>query len=105
MPGVRSSLGGRAAVRGKRVLDPEDERAFVDDSPNDALFLFGCQQLDDWRELVDGLCYVRHGGSGYGMTYGDAMDMHIADAHWFTQRLNENREDEARAIEQARSSS
>lgn len=37
------------------------------------------------------------------MTYTDAMGMTIADAHWFSERVNENREAEARAIKEANS--
>lgn len=38
------------------------------------------------------------------MTFADAMNMTIADAHWFMTRLVENREAEARAIDNANKS-
>lgn len=39
------------------------------------------------------------------MSYSDVLDMTISDALWFTERVNENREAEARAIKAAGSGS
>jgi len=60
--------------------------------------VLGQYDLDDWRETIFGLCYTPHGGSGLSFSYGDVLDMPLADAVWFTERLDEQRSDEASKI-------
>lgn len=52
---------------------------------------------------MDALCYAQHGGSGYGFTRADVLDMDVAEAFWFAERLGEHRKDEERAIKSASS--
>ena len=52
--------------------------------------------------IVDGLCYTQHGGSGYSFTMADCLDLELEDALHFCEQLTENRETEARKINEAR---
>lgn len=56
---------------------------------------------DALNEIVDALCYVAHGGSGYGFTMADVLEMELGDAIWYVERLHENRQAEAAAIKRA----
>lgn len=56
-----------------------------------------------WR-MIDALCYQAHGGSGYGFTRADVLDMDVPEAQWLIERLSENRDTEAAAIKRARRS-
>ncbi len=61
--------------------------------------LLGFQSLEEsvWA-LVDALCYSQHGGSGYGFTRTEVLDMETDEAQWFLERLGSNRQREAQAM-------
>lgn len=47
------------------------------------------------------LCWRQHGGSGLGATVAEVLDLSVADRDWFLDRVGEQRQREARAIEKA----
>ncbi len=47
------------------------------------------------------LCWQQHGGSGLGMTWGEAMELVVSDRDWLLERIGEERSREAREIEKA----
>jgi len=49
-------------------------------------------------EYVMQLCYTQHGGSGYGFTRADVLDMSPLEASDCLERLSDNRKREADAI-------
>ncbi len=63
--------------------------------------VFSRVELEAWREGVFELCWQQHGGSGLGVTVGEALEMSIADRDWFLERIGAQRSHEAREIEKA----
>lgn len=59
--------------------------------------------LESVRQLAFDLGYRQHGGSGLGYSWDVVMEMPLADIFWNVRRLREVREEEAKAIERARS--
>jgi hypothetical protein len=47
------------------------------------------------------LAWHQHGGSGLAISYGDALDLTVADRDWLSERIGTQREREANAIERA----
>ena len=47
------------------------------------------------------ICWHQHGGSGLGVTMGEALDLPIQERNWLLERIGEQRSREAREIEQA----
>jgi hypothetical protein len=47
------------------------------------------------------LCWRQHGGSGLGVTYGEALELPLADRDWLIERIGNQRSREAREIEKA----
>ncbi|MEO1338047.1 MAG: hypothetical protein AAFV29_20550 [Myxococcota bacterium] len=43
----------------------------------------------------------QHGGSGFGFGLREVLEMPIVDRDWFLERIAEQREQEARALEKA----
>jgi len=56
---------------------------------------------DTWRESLFQLCWRQHGGSGLGMSMGEALEMTTADRDWFIERIGDQRSREAKEIERA----
>lgn len=74
------------------------------EEPADAVYaLLGWAPGDEmvWK-MLDALCYQAHGGSGYGFTRADVLDMDVREAQWLIERLGENRDAEAAAMKKAR---
>jgi hypothetical protein len=63
--------------------------------------LFPAVELDQWREGLFQLCWRQHGGSGLGVTLGDALELPLGDRTWLLERIEEQRTREAREIEKA----
>ncbi|MHB1843376.1 MAG: hypothetical protein ACYCWW_00895 [Deltaproteobacteria bacterium] len=55
---------------------------------------------DLWEGLFQ-LLYTQHGGSGLSLTMTEAMELDLDRMRWLLERLGEERQREARAIEQA----
>ena len=53
------------------------------------------------RDMLFLLMWQQHGGSGLAVGYSDAMDMRYDDAVWFAEKINSQREREARAVRDA----
>ncbi|WP_428262163.1 hypothetical protein [Haliangium sp.] len=53
------------------------------------------------REAVFSLCWTQHGGSGLGWSRAEALELDVAELGWWLERVAEQREAEARAIEKA----
>ena len=47
------------------------------------------------------LCWTQHGGSGLGLTLGEALELQVADRGWLLERIGTQRSREAREIEKA----
>ncbi len=47
------------------------------------------------------LCWTQHGGSGLGWSRAEALELDVAELGWWLERVAEQREAEARAIEKA----
>jgi hypothetical protein len=54
------------------------------------------------REAIFQLCWVQHGGSGLGWTRTEALALDAAELGWWLERIDDQRSQEARAIERAR---
>jgi hypothetical protein len=70
------------------------------EEPADAIYAllnWGPGEETTWK-LLDLLCYRAHGGSGYGFTRADVLDMDVREAQWLIEQLGENRAAEAAAI-------
>jgi hypothetical protein len=87
---------GRAAPFRARLLpaDDEDEGGGVD-------ALFPPLPADELWEGIFQLLYHQHGGSGLTLTLDDVMDLDLDRIRWLLQRLGEQREKEARELENA----
>ncbi len=57
--------------------------------------------LEAWREGVFQLCWRQHGGSGLGITVGEALDLPVGDRDWLLDRIGTQRSREARELEKA----
>ncbi|MCC6642359.1 MAG: hypothetical protein IT386_14460 [Deltaproteobacteria bacterium] len=57
--------------------------------------------LDSWREGLFALCWRQHGGSGLGVTLGDALELPVGDRDWLVERIGGQRSREARELERA----
>ena len=57
--------------------------------------------LEAWREGVFQLCWRQHGGSGLGITVGEALDLPVGDRDWLLERIGAQRSREARELEKA----
>jgi hypothetical protein len=47
------------------------------------------------------LCWHQHGGSGLGITVGEALDLAVGDRDWLLERVGDERQKEARQLERA----
>ena len=47
------------------------------------------------------LAWHQHGGSGLAISFGDAMELAVADRDWLNERIGTQREREADAIQRA----
>jgi hypothetical protein len=47
------------------------------------------------------MCWRQHGGSGLGFSLKEVLDLPLDDFEWFLERIGEQREKEARALEKA----
>jgi hypothetical protein len=56
---------------------------------------------DDFWEGVFQLLYTQHGGSGLHMTLTEVMELELDRFNWLLERLDEQRQREARALLQA----
>ena len=56
---------------------------------------------DAWREGMFQLCWQQHGGSGLSISMAEALELSTTDRDWFLERIGEQRNREARAIEEA----
>lgn len=63
--------------------------------------LIGRTEEDSYRESIFRLCYHQHGGSGLNFSLADLNDMPLRDLNWYIDRLDQARDDEARAIKSA----
>ena len=57
--------------------------------------------LEAWREGVFQLCWRQHGGSGLGITVGEALELPVGDRDWLLERIGTQRSREARELENA----
>ena len=57
--------------------------------------------MDELWEGVFQLIYHQHGGSGLSLTLPDVMDLDLDRMRWLLERLGEQRQKEARELEQA----
>ena len=57
--------------------------------------------LEAWREGVFQLCWRQHGGSGLGITVGEALELPVGDRDWLLERIGTQRSREARELEKA----
>ncbi len=48
-------------------------------------------------KIISHVIYRQNGGSGFNITYNEVMDLPWDEVVWFAERLNENREAEAKA--------
>ncbi|MCP4676580.1 MAG: hypothetical protein GY854_13910 [Deltaproteobacteria bacterium] len=56
---------------------------------------------ETWREMLFHLCWKQHGGSGLGFSPKEALDLDFDEFIWFVERIEEQRELEARELEKA----
>ncbi len=56
---------------------------------------------DDFWEGVFQLLYTQHGGSGLHLTLTEVMELELDRFNWLLERLEEQRQREARALLQA----
>ena len=63
--------------------------------------LFPPVDLDAWREGVFQVCWQQHGGSGFGASFGEVLEMSTSDRDWFLDRIGRQRSREAKEIEKA----
>lgn len=47
------------------------------------------------------MCWRQHGGSGLGFGLSEVLDLSLDEFEWFLERIGEQREQEARALEKA----
>jgi hypothetical protein len=47
------------------------------------------------------ICWHQHGGSGLGITFGEALELPVQDRDWLLERIGSQRTREAHEIEQA----
>ena len=47
------------------------------------------------------MCWRQHGGSGLGFSLEEVLDLPVDEFEWFLERIAEQREKEARALEKA----
>jgi hypothetical protein len=52
-------------------------------------------------ESVFHLCWTQHGGSGIGLSLGEALELLVTDRDWLLERIGTQRSWEAREIEKA----
>ena len=57
--------------------------------------------MDELWEGVFQLLYHQHGGSGLSLTLAEVMDLDLERMRWLLERLGEQRQKEARELEQA----
>ena len=95
MPEVPRDAGRQAPFRGQ--LLPSDERA---EAPLAGLFP-ELREEDDLWEAIFGLLYQQHGGSGLHLGLSDIMELDLRRIQWLLERLETQREREARALEAA----
>lgn len=57
--------------------------------------------LARWREGLFQLCWRQHGGSGLGVTVGEALELLVEDREWLLERIGAQREREARELGKA----
>jgi hypothetical protein len=50
------------------------------------------------------LTWRQHGGSGLGITWGDALELELAERDWLVERMQKQRRREAQEIKKAASS-
>ena len=53
------------------------------------------------QEAIFQLCWTQHGGSGLGWTRSEVLELDVRELSWWLERVQEQREREARAIERA----
>lgn len=53
---------------------------------------------ETWREVVFGLSWRQHHGSGLTCDVSTAMDLEVSDALWLLDRITEQRKRESDAI-------
>jgi hypothetical protein len=63
--------------------------------------LFPAIELDELWEGVFQLLYRQHGGSGLSLSLTEVMDLDLERMRWLLDRLGEQRQKEARELEQA----
>lgn len=80
--------------------DVEDEEPDVHRRNLLVLFRVSGESEETWN-IIATLCYVAHGGSGFGFTRADVLDMELAEAIFLMEQLKEFRDEEARAIKAA----
>ncbi|HET9621805.1 MAG TPA: hypothetical protein VFP84_10580 [Kofleriaceae bacterium] len=56
---------------------------------------------DELWECIFGLLYHQHGGSGLQLSLADVMELDLDRIRWLLERLDQQREKEAREIEAA----
>lgn len=44
------------------------------------------------------MCWQQHGGSGLNVSWRDVLEMSVSDRDWLLEKIEERREDEARAL-------
>lgn len=54
-----------------------------------------------WRESLFQLCWQQHGGSGLGVTIGEALELPTSDRDWLIERIGTQRSHEAQQLERA----
>jgi len=47
------------------------------------------------------VCWQQHGGSGFGASFGEVLEMSTSDRDWFLDRIGRQRSREAKEIEKA----
>lgn len=47
------------------------------------------------------LCWHQHGGSGFGVTVMEALELPISDRDWLIERIGNQRSKEAKELEKA----
>src|SRR5262249_47750550 len=97
VPGVPGGPGRRAPFR-SGLLPAWPGAVEEAQGPDD---VFPRLTLDDWRESLFRIGWQQHGGSGLRVSRGEALEMDVSERDWLLERIDSEREREAKAIEQA----